>query len=109
MKESTIVPASGSMASSSHPSSTAAGGGSARPSITSQNGPRRSPVPGSIFAMAHSIWELDSRHGMLRVIATGAKQNDSQDGSDRPRARNDLSRRSQRRRLQTGRQRADHF
>jgi len=34
-----IVPASGSTATSSQPSSTAAGGGVARPSITSQNGP----------------------------------------------------------------------
>ncbi len=36
-----IVPASGSIATSSHPSRVAAGGGAARPSITSQNGPSR--------------------------------------------------------------------
>jgi nitroreductase len=34
-----IVPASGSIATSSHPSRVAAGGGAARPAITSQNGP----------------------------------------------------------------------
>ena len=36
-----IVPASGSIATSSHASRTAAGSGAARPSITSQNGPSR--------------------------------------------------------------------
>jgi hypothetical protein len=36
-----IVPASTSIETSSHPSVTAAGGGGARPSITSQNGPSR--------------------------------------------------------------------
>jgi nitroreductase len=41
----TIVPASGSTSTSSHPSKVAAGGGVARPSITSQNGPSRVTRP----------------------------------------------------------------
>jgi hypothetical protein len=40
-----IVPASGSTATSSHPSRMAAGGGAALPSITSQNGPSRVTRP----------------------------------------------------------------
>ncbi len=40
-----IVPASGSTFTSSHPSKVAAGGGVARPSITSQNGPSRVTLP----------------------------------------------------------------
>jgi hypothetical protein len=62
VKESSIVPASGSTASSSHPSSIAAGGGSRRPSITSQKGPWRSPPAlTSVLATAHSIWDVRLR------------------------------------------------